>query len=277
MATITAKDVNKLRKMTGSGMMDCKKALVEAEGDIEKAIDILRKKGEKVSAKRADREANEGSVFAAQNDQSAVLVAIGCETDFVARNDDFQGLGKTVADLALSNGAADLAAVNAMGMADGRPVSDHITDAIGKIGEKIEISNYAHVTGEAVVTYIHPGARVGVTVAFENVGGADIATVGKDVAMQIAAMKPIGIDENDVDASVTEKEMEIARERALAEGKPEKIIDRIAEGVVKKFLKLNTLVNQDFVKDGSKTVGQYLKEANPDLKVKAFSRLQIGQ
>ncbi|MEM6273165.1 MAG: translation elongation factor Ts [Bacteroidota bacterium] len=277
MATITAKQVNELRKITGAGMMDCKKALVEANGDIEEAIKILRKKGQKVSEKRADREANEGSVFTTQTDTSAVLVAVGCETDFVARNDDFKNLGASIANLALSSGAADLAALTALKMEDGRSVSEHVTDAIGKIGEKIEIGSYALVTGDAVVTYVHPGARVGVAVAFTGVGDADIAVVGKDVAMQIAAMKPLGVDEGDVDPAVISREREIARDRAIQDGKPENILDRIADGTIKKFLKLNTLVNQEFVKDTSKTVGQYLKEANPDLKVKTFSRLQIGQ
>lgn len=277
MATITAKDVNELRKITGSGMMDCKKALVEAEGNLEAAIDILRKKGEKITAKRADRDANEGAVFADSSDTVAVLVELNSETDFVARNEDFQNLGKNAANLALTSNAADHAALMALNMEDGRSVSEHVTDAIGRIGEKIQIGSYSILTGDAVTTYIHPGARVGVSIAFEGTGGADMTVVGKDLAMQIAAMKPLGIDSDDVDQAILDKEMEIARDKAREDGKPENILDRIAEGTVKKFLKLNTLLQQDFVKDTSKTVGQYLKGAVPGAKVKAFKRLQIGQ
>jgi elongation factor Ts len=276
MATITAKDVNELRKITGSGMMDCKKALVEAEGDLEAAIDILRKKGEKITAKRADRDANEGAVFAQNSDTVAVLLELNSETDFVARNDDFVSLGNGASELALANKAADHASLLTMNMGDGRSVNEHMTEAIGRIGEKIQIGSYSIVEGEAVTTYIHPGARVGVSIAFTGTGGADMSVIGKDLAMQIAAMKPLGINPEDVDQTVIEKEMEIARDKARQEGKPDNILDRIAEGTVKKFLKLNTLLQQDFVKDTSKTVGQYLKESAPGAKVKAFSRLQIG-
>lgn len=275
MATITAKDVNELRQITGAGMMDCKKALEEAGGDREAAIDILRKKGQKISEKRSDRDANEGAIFAYGDASAASLIELNCETDFVARNDDFQGLGRQIVEKAFATKAADLEAVLALPL-DSRAVADHLTDAMGRIGEKIAIRNYARAEGDRVITYIHPGARVGVIVAFNGVGSEDIEAVGKDIAMQIAAMKPVSIDESGVPAEVVAREMMIAREKAAAEGKPENLLDRIAEGTVKKFYKDNTLLAQEFVKDSSKTVAQYLKEQNPNLKVASFRRLQLG-
>lgn len=276
MATITAKDVNELRQITGAGMMDCKKALEEADGDREKAIDILRKKGQKISEKRQDRDANEGAIFAYGNNNAAALIQLNCETDFVARNDDFQGLGRDIVTKAFEAKAADLEALLALPL-DTRAVADHLTDAMGRIGEKIAVRNYSRVEGDRVTTYIHPGARVGVIVAFEGVGSEDIETIGKDIAMQIAAMKPVAVDESGVAQSVIDRELEIARDRAIAEGKPANIVDRIAEGTLKKFYQSSTLLAQEFVKDSSKTVQQYLKEKNPNLKVKGFSRLQLGE
>ncbi|MCB0835813.1 MAG: elongation factor Ts [Bacteroidetes bacterium] len=276
---ITAKDVNKLRQQTGAGMMDCKKALVEAEGDFEKAIDILRKKGQKVAAKRADRDANEGAVFISLSDDNsyAVLIELNCETDFVARNDDFQTLGETIANIALSNKPENLEALLDLNMEDGRPISGHLTDAIGKIGEKIGVSKFESISGEIVVPYIHPGARVGVAVAF-NGANDNVETVGKDVAMQIAAMSPIAINEDGVAQNIIDRELEIGREQALAEGKPEQIIDKIAQGKLKKYFKENTLLHQDFVKDTSKSVGQYIKEElGGGATVVDFKRLQLGQ
>lgn len=274
--SISAKDVAALRAKTGAGMMDCKKALTETGGDIEQAIDILRKKGEKVSAKRADRDANEGAVFAYSDDSNtaSVLIELNCETDFVARNDDFQQLGKSIASLAGAHKPASLDELKALSL-DGRLVSDHLTDAMGKIGEKIDVSKYEFVNGEGVITYIHPGARIGVVVAFENVSG-DITATGKDIAMQIAAMSPLAIDKDGVPKEMVDKEIEIGKEQALASGKPEAIIEKIAMGKLNKFFKENTLLHQDFVKDTSKTVQQHLKEANPDLKIKAFRRVQLG-
>jgi len=272
---ITAKQVNELRKATGAGMMDCKKALVEAEGDFDKAVEILRKKGQKVSSKRSDREANEGSVFAYSEGGKAALIELNCETDFVARNEDFVAMGEQLVKTAFDASPADLTAFLALEV-DGRPVSDHLTDAMGKIGEKISVSKYETLEADGVVTYIHPGGRVGVGVAFTGIDGVDIDTVGKDVAMQIAAMKPVALDKDDVPQAIVDQELKIGREQALAAGKPEAILDKIAQGKLNKFFKENTLLNQEFVKDTSKTIAQYLKEANPDLKVKAFSRLQLG-
>lgn len=277
MANISAKDVNRLRQATGAGMMDCKKALVEAEGDFDKAIDLLRKKGQKVSAKRADRDASEGAVFVATNESGneATLIQLNCETDFVARNDDFQQIGNSIVSLAQAEKPADLAALMSLDM-DGATVEASLTDAMGRIGEKLEIGSYASISGDAVVTYIHPGARIGVAVAFNNAAG-DVETTGKDVAMQIAAMNPVAIDENGVDPSLIEKEREIGMEQARNEGKPEKILDKIAAGKVKKFLKENTLVNQEFVKDTSLTVAQYVTNSlGKDASVADFKRIQLG-
>ncbi len=255
--------------------MDCKKALEQADGDREKAIDYLRKKGQKIADNRQDRDANEGSIFVEHSDKTAVVIELNCETDFVARNDYFQGLGQGIARVAFGNNPANTDALLAMPL-DGRAISEHLTEAMGKIGEKIQVRTYLRLDGDRVVTYVHPGARVAVAVAFDNVGSEDIAAIGKDVAMQIAAMKPVAVDSSGVSPEIVAKELEIARDRAMAEGKPEAILDKIAQGVLQKYFKDNTLLAQEFVKDTSKTVAQYLKEANPNLKVRAFSRVQLG-
>lgn len=275
MATITAKEVNELRQITGAGMMDCKKALEQADGDLDKAVDYLRKKGQKIADNRQDRDANEGSIFVSHNDTTAVLIELNCETDFVARNESFQTLGHDIARVAFENNPATIDALMGVSM-NGRPVSDSLHEFIAKIGEKIQVRTFIRTEGDRVITYVHPGARVAVAVAFMNVASEDIEAIGKDVAMQIAAMKPISVDQNDVPAEIVAKELEIGRERALAEGKPEAIVDKIAQGMLQKYFKENTLLAQEFVKDTSKTVAQYLKEANPNLKVKSFSRVQLG-
>lgn len=255
--------------------MDCKKALEEAGGDREKAIDYLRKKGQKIADNRQDRDANEGSVFVEHSAKSAVVIELNCETDFVARTESFQELGQGIARVAFGSNPANAEALVALPL-DGRPIQDHLTEAMGKIGEKIQVRTYVRLDGDHVITYVHPGARVAVAVAFMNVGSEDINAIGKDVAMQIAAMKPIAVDSSEVPADIVAKELEIARDRAIAEGKPEAILDKIAQGVLQRYFKDNTLLAQEFVKDTSKTVAQYLKEANPNLKVKAFSRVQLG-
>ncbi|GIV38128.1 MAG: elongation factor Ts [Cyclobacteriaceae bacterium] len=276
---ISAQDVNKLRQMTGAGMMDCKKALTEANGDFEKAIEILRKKGQKVSASRMDKEAKEGAVFVqVSNDhRKAVLVALNCETDFVARNEEFQNLGKLIAELAFTHTPADKNELLSL-KAGNLPIQEKIVELVGKIGEKIEISEYIYMEGEAVVPYIHAGAKLGVLVALKGVNGLSdaVLTAGKDVGMQIAAMNPVAVDEKSVDAALIEKEMEIARAQVLAEGKPENMVEKIAQGKVNKFLKENTLMAQAFVKDTSKTVAQYLNEVSQGLTVTAFRRVTIG-
>jgi len=275
---ISAKDVNRLRQTTGAGMMDCKKALTEAEGDFDKAIEILRKKGQKLSAKRADREAKEGAIFVKANDShtEAVMIELNCETDFVARNEDFQEMGEQIVALAEAQKPKDLDALKKIPL-EGKPIDEVLIEAIGKIGEKIDLTKYETVKGDRVVTYLHPGARIGVAVAFENTNGEEVEEVGRNVAMQIAAMNPVAVDKDGVPEDIIEKEMEIGREQARNEGKPDKILDKIAMGKVNKYFKENTLLNQEFVKDTSKTVGKYIQDSlGKDVVVLEFKRLQLG-
>ncbi len=274
---ITAQEVNKLRQMTGAGMMDCKKALVESGGDFDKAIEFLRKKGQKVSAKRADRQTSEGSVFIQTNDDdtTAVVVGLGCETDFVAKNDDFQKLGKEVLKVAFDSRPGSKEELKTIKIGN-LNVGDKITELVGKIGEKIDIVAYEVLEGEKIIPYIHMGSKLGVLVALKNTGGTDVADAGRDVAMQIAAMKPVAVDKDGVDASVVEKELKIGREQAIAQGKPEKIIDKIAEGKLNKFFKDNTLLNQAFVKDSSMTVAKYLDSVSKGLTVDSFKRISVN-
>lgn len=274
---ITAKEVNQLRKMTGAGMMDCKKALVEAEGDFDKAIEILRKKGQKLSEKRADRETKEGAVFvrSSEDGSEAVLIAFTCETDFVAKNDDFKALGEEIADAAINNKPADLEALKAVSLGD-QTVQEKVTELLGKIGEKLEVTVYEKVSGEQVVSYIHSTGKLGVLVALTGVNGADVAEAGKDVGMQIAAMNPVALDKDGVDETVIAKEIEIGREQARQEGKPEAILDKIAQGKLQKFFKENTLLSQAFVKEPKQSIAQYLDSVNKGLTVSEFKRVAIG-
>jgi elongation factor Ts len=277
MSAITAQDVNKLRTMTGAGMMDCKKALTEAEGDFEKAIEILRKKGQKVSASRSDRDAKEGSVFVktSEDKKEAVLIALNCETDFVAKNEEFQNLGKLIAETAFTKKSADKDALLAEKVGD-LTINDRITELVGKIGEKLEITAFVHMTGEAVVPYIHAGSKLGVLVSLKGVNGKDVTDAGKDVGMQIAAMSPVAVDEKGVDKDLIEKEIEIAKAQIIAEGKPANMVDKIAQGKLNKFFKDNTLLPQIFVKDNSKTVAQYLDSVTKGLTVVEFKRVSIA-
>jgi len=277
MSAISAQDVNKLRTMTGAGMMDCKKALTEAEGDFEKAIEILRKKGQKVSASRSDRDAKEGSVFVKTSDDKTegFLIAMNCETDFVAKNEEFLSLGKLVVETAFAKKPATKEALLAEAVGTLK-VNDRITELIGKIGEKIEISAFVHMKGEAIVPYIHAGSKLGVLVSLKGVNGKDVTDAGKDVGMQIAAMNPVAVDEKGVDKSLIEKEMEIAKAQILAEGKPENMVEKIAQGKLNRFFKDNTLLPQVFVKDNSKTVAQYLDSVTKGLTVAEFKRVAIG-
>ena len=277
MSAISAQDVNKLRTMTGAGMMDCKKALTEAEGDFEKAIEILRKKGQKVSASRSDRDAKEGSVFIKLSDdkKEAVLIALNCETDFVAKNDEFQNLGKLIAETAFTKKSANKEALLAETVS-GLTINDKITELVGKIGEKLEISAFVHMTGEAIVPYIHSGSKLGVLVSLKGVNGKDVTDAGKDIGMQIAAMNPVAVNESDVDKTLIEKELEIAKAQILAEGKPEHMVEKIAQGKLNKFFKESTLLPQTFVKDNSKTVAQYLDSVTKGLTVAEFKRVSIG-
>ena len=274
MANITAADVNKLRKATGAGMMDCKKALVEADGDFDKAIEILRKKGQKVAAKRADRESTEGAVIAKVNDgaNKGVIVSLNCETDFVAKNDDFVKLAHEFAAIALGTSSKDeVLAANYNGMT----VQEKLIEQTGVIGEKIEIGAFKTLEAPFVGSYIHAGNKIAVITGLSaSVDGA--ATVAKDVSMQAAAMNPIALDENGVDKSVIEKEIEIAKDQLRQEGKPEAMLDNIAQGKIKRFFKDNTLVNQAFIKDGKQSVSQYVKTIGDDVNVVGFERVALG-
>jgi elongation factor Ts len=274
---ISATDVNKLRQMTGAGMMDCKKALTESNGDFESAIDILRKKGQKVSASRSDKEATEGSVFIKTNPDSTegVIVALNCETDFVAKNEEFQKLGNSILEAAVTKNPSGTAELLELTI-DNRPIKDLLTDFVGKIGEKIEVKYYDRVKGEKVITYVHSNYKLGVLVSLKGVNGADVSEAGKDVAMQIAAMKPIAVDKDGVDARTVEREIEIGKEQARAEGKPEAMLEKIALGKLNKFYKESTLLNQEFVKDNSKTIAQYLDSIKKGLTVTEFKRISVA-
>lgn len=273
---ISASDVNKLRQATGAGMMDCKKALVEANGDFEAAVDYLRKKGAKVAAGRQDRESNEGVVIAKTTDdgKKGVVVELNCETDFVAKNADFIAFGESIADAAIAQAPASLEDLIALEI-DGTKISDLLLDQTGKIGEKITVSTYETVEAENVIAYIHGNYRLGVLVGL-NQSSEEVNEAGKDVAMQIAAMNPIAIDKDGVDASIIERELEIAKEQIRAEGKPEEMVEKIAQGKLNKFYKDNTLLNQEFVKDSSKNIAQFLTGISKDLTVTEFKRVQLG-
>ncbi|GMQ26924.1 translation elongation factor Ts [Algoriphagus sp. oki45] len=274
---ITAQDVNKLRQMTGAGMMDCKKALTEAEGDFEKAVDILRKKGQKVSASRADRETKEGVVVTrvAENGAKGILLSLTCETDFVAKNEEFGAFANTLIDMAVANNASSKEDILALPF-ENITVAEKIVEMTGKIGEKIEISHYEVISAEKVVPYIHSNGKLGVLVGLVNASGADVEDAGKDVAMQIAAMNPVAVDKDGVDASMIEREIEIGKEQARAEGKPEEMLEKIAMGKLQKFYKENTLLSQQFVKDNSKSIAQYLDGVSKGLTVNTFKRISIG-
>ena len=278
MPKITAADVNTLRKQTGAGMMDCKKALVEAEGDFDKAIDVLRKQGQKVAAKRGDRDANEGLILAktTADGKKAVMVVVNCETDFVAQNADFITFATSILDAAIANSPASLDALKALNYTgEALTIAEKIIEQTGVIGEKIDVSGYEVVEAESTIAYNHPGNRLASIVALNKTGEA-VTDAGKQVAMQIAAMDPIALDESSVDKSVIEKEMALGREMALAEGKPEAILDKIAEGKVKRFLKDNTLLNQMSLKDNKKTVAQALNEIESGLTVTDFKRIMLS-
>ncbi len=273
---ISAKDVKALRDQTGAGMMDCKKALAEANGDITKAIEILRKKGQKLSAKRADRDAKEGVVIAkvSSDNSKGVVIRLSCETDFVAKNEDFVNLTHKIADLALTSfpgSKEELLASDFGGIALG----DKITEQIGVIGEKIELADYQTLEAPMVLSYIHMGNRAGVIVGL-NKSSDSYESAGKDVAMQVAAMKPVAVDKDGVSQEVIDKEIEIGMEIAKKEGKPEAMLERIATGKLNKFFKENTLMNQAFVKDSKKTVGQYLDGVDSGLSVTDFKHVRLG-
>jgi len=277
---ITAADVNKLRQQTGAGMMDCKKALTETNGDFEAAIDYLRKKGAKVAASRQDRESNEGVVIArtSADGKRGVIIELNCETDFVAKNAEFIAFANAIANEAVENKPASIEELNDLGIDvenSRMTIGEATIDKTGKIGEKIGVSKYEVVEGEKVIAYIHGNFRLAVLVGLSaNVAGADEA--GKDVAMQIAAMNPVAIDKDGVDATTIERELEIAKEQIRAEGKPEDMVEKISLGKLNKFYKDSTLLNQEFVKDPSKNVAQFLSSIDKGLTVTAFKRVALG-
>jgi len=275
MSEIKAADVAKLRKLTGAGMMDCKNALVEANGDFEKAIELIRERGKAIANKRADREAGEGVVLSkvAPCGCKGAMVVLNCETDFVAKNQDFIGLAQKILDTALEKNPANLDELKALEI-NGRKVADLVMDQSGVTGEKFELSYYDKVEAAKVVAYIHPGNKLATLVGLNK---ADVDTqVGKDVAMQVAAMNPVSIDKDDVPETIRQKEFEIGREQARLEGKPENMLDKIAEGKLQKFYKESTLLNQEFVKDNKLTIRQYLQGVSKDLTVTGFKRVSLN-
>ncbi len=275
MATISTADVAKLRKVTLAGMMDCKKALEEAGGNFDKAIEIIRKKGQAVASKRADREASEGVVLSktTSDGKLGTIIVLNSETDFVAKNADFIGLANKIIDIALENKPSDLETLKDIPL-DGVKTEDKIVEFVGVIGEKLELSYYDKIEAPHVQAYIHPGNKLATLVGF-NKAGLDIQ-VYKDVAMQVAAMNPVAVDKDGVPPEVISQEIEIGKDQARRDGKPEEMLERIAQGKLGKFFKENTLLNQEFIKDNKQTVGQYLKSADKDLTVTSFKRYSLN-
>jgi elongation factor Ts len=278
MTTITADQVKKLRETTGAGIMDCKKALEEAQGDFDKAIELLRKKGHKMAAARQERDAKEGAVFAALGKGEGHIILLACETDFVARNADFREFGKKVAEAALSHHVSSLEQLLTLPI-EGAPLSEKLAELTAKIGEKMEVSRWAHLEGEYVTAYIHLGGRIGVLVALKGTEGLApevLEEAGQNVAMQVAALRPVSVDRASVPTDILEKEKEIAREQVRAEGKPEHLLDKIAMGKLEKFFKESVLLEQEYFKDSHQSVSQYLKSISPSLTVTGFVRFQVG-
>ncbi|MFH1319687.1 MAG: translation elongation factor Ts [Bacteroidota bacterium] len=277
MTKITATEVNNLRKQTGAGMMDCKIALVEAEGDFEKAIIILRKKGKNIAAKREGREAIEGLVLAkfSNDGEIGAVIVLNCETDFVAKNNEFVQLANLLVDLAIENKPASIDNFKSLTL-NKRSVEESIIDLTGKTGEKIELSHYEIIESDKVFAYNHPGNRLASLVGLNKKTVKGIDEIGKEVAMQIAAMNPVAIDKDDVDKEIIERELEIGKEQAKREGKPENILEKIALGKLNKFYKESTLLNQEYIKDRKITIRQLLLEADKDLRVTSFKRFALG-
>ncbi|HEY5511893.1 MAG TPA: translation elongation factor Ts [Prolixibacteraceae bacterium] len=271
---ISTADVVKLRKATGAGMMDCKHALADAEGNFDRAIEIIREKGKLIASKRADRESSEGVVLAkvSADKTFGAILSLNCETDFVAKNENFVALTNTFIQAAIANKCSNLDAVKAL-VIDSRSIGEQVIEQTGVIGEKIELPFYECIAAVCVVPYIHPGNKLATLVGFNK--EVDVQ-VGKDVAMQIAAMSPVAVDTNDVPASIVEQELKIAKEKFRLEGKPENMLDKIAQGALNKFFKENTLLNQDFVKDNKMTIRQYLDSIDKDLKVTEIKRFTLN-
>ncbi len=271
---ITAADVAKLRKATGAGMMDCKNALTEADGNFDRAIEIIREKGKLVASKRADRESSEGVVLSKVSEDKSfgAVLSLNCETDFVAKNENFIALTEKILNLAIASKCTNLEEVKALVM-DGRTVGEQVLEQTGIIGEKIELPYYASIAAANVVPYIHPGNKLATLVGFTKIIEYQ---AGRDVAMQIAAMSPVAVDSGDVAPEIVEQELKIAKEKFRLEGKPEAMLDKIAQGALNKFYKDSTLLNQDFVKDNKSTIRQYLNGVDKDVKVTSFIRFTLN-
>lgn len=270
---VTLADITHLRKMTGAGMMDCKKALTESDGDFDKAMEIIRKKGQAVAAKREDRDATEGCVLAAKSGDTAAIVALKCETDFVAKNEDFIALTQTILDAALAAKIDNIEAVKTLTI-DGKTVSELIVERIGVTGEKMELGFYETVTAPSTIVYMHPGNKLAAIVGFNQ---PEVnPQVAREIAMQVAAMNPISVSRDEVPAEVIAKELEIAKEKAREEGKKEEMLDMIAQGRINKFFQESTLLEQAFVKDAKKSIKQYLQEVDKNLTVIVFKRVTLN-
>lgn len=277
MINITAADVNKLRQMSGAGMMDCKKALQETGCDFDKAIDYLRKKGQKVAAKRADRDANEGIVISKTNEDHtyAGLIMVNCETDFVGKTDDFKKFAHDLLDLCIKNRPASIKAITAMKLNE-MTVEEKLNEMLGKTGEKILIAHYEFLEAPFVSSYNHHGNRLATLLGLNKKDAKNTTEIAHELAMQVAAMNPVAIDKDDVSQETIDREVEIGKEQARQEGKPEEMLEKIATGKLGKFFKDNTLLNQDFVREPKKTVRQFLADNDKDLRVTGFKRLMLG-
>jgi elongation factor Ts len=275
MANISAADVARLRRVTLAGMMDCKKALEESEGNFDKAIEIIRKKGQAVANKRADRDATEGVVLSKVSSEGKLgaMIVLNSETDFVAKNADFQALAAKILDIAITKNPSDLEELKSLPM-DGGKIGDKIVEYVGIVGEKLDLSYFGKIEAAHVQAYIHPGNRLATLVGFTK-SGFDVQ-VYKDVAMQVAAMNPVAVDKGFVPQSVVDQEIEIGKEQARHDGKPEEMLDKIAQGKLAKFFKESTLLNQDFVKDNKMTIKQYLQSVGKDLTVTDFKRFSLN-
>ncbi len=274
MAEITATEVSRLRKVTGAGMMDCKNALQESDGDFNKAIEIIRKKGQAIANKRADREAAEGVVIAKTNNDATkgAIIVLNCETDFVAKNDSFIKFAESILDKAISENPDNLEDLKQLKI-EGKTINDKVIEQIGIIGEKLTLSYYDKIESSHVIPYIHPGNKLATLVGLNKVANIQ---VGKNLAMQVAAMNPVAVDKDDVPPEIIENEKEIGREQARREGRPENILDKIAEGKLNKFFKESTLLNQEYTRDNKKTISQYLQETDSELKVTGFRRYSLN-
>ncbi|MEI7897560.1 MAG: translation elongation factor Ts [bacterium] len=274
---ITASDVNKLRQMSGAGMMDCKKALQETEGDFDKAIDYLRKKGQKVAGKRADRDANQGFVVANTTEDKTygAVIMVNCETDFVGKTEEFIKFSKDLLELGITNRIHSAAELMPMSLGT-TTVEEKLNELLGKTGEKIQIAHYDVIEAPVVFAYNHFGNRLATVIGMSKHDSPNILEIGHELAMQVAAMSPVAVDKENVTQEVIDREIEIGKDMARQEGKPEEMVEKIAQGKLQKFFKEMTLLNQDFIKDSKKTVRQYIADNDKDLSVTGFKRLQLG-